>query len=104
MITTITIIFLLIIIAVLSYLLFINYQRAEKLELYCEAYIQFISALYFRFKDTAQKMKDIDRLGAFQADDEVGTIFTEMNDLIKNLYDYILKYVNTEETKEKTKN
>jgi regulator of sigma D len=104
--TTIIIIFLILIICVLSYLLYINYRRAEKLEQYCETYIQFISVVYFQFKETVQKMKDIDRLGAFQADDEVGTIFTEMNDLISNLYNFITKYVNTEETEEaeKTKN
>jgi regulator of sigma D len=104
--TTVIIIFLLIIVCILSYLLYINYQRAEKLEQYCEMYVQFISVTYLRFKQTVQGMKELDRLGAFQADDEVGTIFTEMNDLIQNLYNFITKYVNTEEAEEtkKTKN
>ena len=51
-------------------------------------------------------MKQLDRLGAFQADDEVGAIFKDMDESIDNLYAFITKYVNREETEKdkKTKN
>lgn len=96
---------LVLLIALLSYLLYINYRRAESAEQYCEAYIKFVSIMFLKFKATRDHMKEIDRLGAFQADDEVGSIFREMDESIKDLYDFITKYVNTEsEETEKTKN
>ena len=51
-------------------------------------------------------MKEIDRLGAFEADDEVGVVFKDIDQSIDNLYEFITKYVNREESKEdeKTKN
>lgn len=93
---------LLLVVGLLGYLTYINYKRAEKAEEYCEAYVKFISALYFQFYDTREKMKEVDRLGAFQSDDEVGVIFRELDTSIENLYDFITKYVNTE-TKEDEK-
>ena len=102
----IVVILLTIIIGILSYLLYINYNRAEKATLYCEAYVRFVSALFFQFTDTRDKMKEIDRLGAFQADDEVGVIFKSIDESIDNLYEFITKYVNTQESEEnkETKN
>jgi hypothetical protein len=48
-------------------------------------------------------MKELDRLGAFQADDEVGTVFKEVDYLIEDLYGFITKYVNAEEAEEDKK-
>jgi hypothetical protein len=95
-----------ILVVVLVYLLYINYQRAERATEYCEAYIRFLSVLFFKFQETRERMKDIDRLGAFKADDEVGTIFKDIDESIDNLYEFITKYVNREETEKdkKTKN
>ena len=102
----IVVILLTTIIGILSYLLYINYNRAEKATQYCEAYVRFVSALFFQFTDTRDKMKEIDRLGAFQADDEVGVIFKSIDESIDNLYEFITKYVNTQESQEnkETKN
>ncbi len=97
---TLLVIILLITVGLLSYLLYINYRRAERASEYCEAYVQFITTLYFNFSGTRDKMKDIDRLGAFEADDEVGVIFKDMDQSIDNLYEFITKYVNREESKE----
>lgn len=102
------IIFLSLSVLILTYLLYINFSRAERAEDYCEAYVRFITTLYFQFQATREHMKEIDRLGAFRADDEVGSIFMELDSSIDNLYEFITKYVNaepkgTEETK-KTKN
>lgn len=93
----VVIILLTLIVVILSYLLYINFNRAEKATQYCEAYVRFVSALYFKFIDTRDRMKEIDRLGAFQADDEVGVIFKSIDESIDNLYEFITKYVNTEE-------
>lgn len=102
----IAIIILSVLVALLSYLLYINFNRAEKAERYCEAYVRFITALYFKFLDTRDRMKEVDRLGAFRADDEVGVVFNEIDESINELYEFITKYVNAKESKEneKTKN
>lgn len=100
----ILVILLTILVGVLGYLLYINFRKAEIAENYCEAYVRFISALYFRFNETRDKMKEIDRLGAFQADDEVGSVFKEMDSSIDDLYDFITRYVNKTEENKETKN
>ena len=49
-------------------------------------------------------MKEVDRLGAFRADDEVGSIFKELDGSIDDLYDFITRYVNKTEENKETKN
>lgn len=104
MVVIIIVLFLLV--ALLSYLVYVNYKRAERATLYCEVYVRFVTALYFRFRDTRNKVKDIDRIGAFQADDEVGFIFKEIDNSVDELYEFITKYINAEQAKEtkETKN
>ncbi len=97
------IIILTLIVGFLGYLLYINFRRAERTVEYCEAYVRFISALYFKFKDTRDTMKEIDSRGSFQADDETGTVFKELDNQIETLYDFINKYVNAEQPKEDEK-
>lgn len=85
---------------ILAYLAYINYIKYNKALKYTEAYILFVSNLWFRFNDTKAKMDEIDRRGAFKADDEVGHTFTALQDCINDLYEFITKYVNKEESKE----
>jgi hypothetical protein len=92
-----------VIIAILSYLVYANWKKAERASEYCEAYVRFISALFFRFTETRDKIQEVDRLGAFKADDEVGFIFKEIDQSIDDLYKFITKYVNTAEDKEDEK-
>jgi len=99
----VTIIILSILVALLSYLLYINYRRAERATLYCEVYVRFVSALYFRFRDTRERLKEVDRLGAFEADDEVGFVFKDIDESINELYEFITKYINAEQAKEAKK-
>lgn len=92
-----------VLIAILSYLVYANWKKAERASEYCEAYVRFISALFFRFTETRDKIQEVDRLGAFKADDEVGFIFKEIDQSIDDLYKFITKYVNTAEDKEDEK-
>ena len=92
-----------VIISILSYLVYANCKKAERASEYCEAYVRFISALFFRFTETRDKIQEVDRLGAFKADDEVGFIFKEIDQSIDDLYKFITKYVNTAEDKEDEK-
>lgn len=97
------VILLFIVVAVLGYLAYIQYRRAEQAINYCEAYVRFVSTLYFKFSETRSRMKEIDRLGSFQADDEVGVIFTDIDESIDSLYEFITKYVNKEEAEKDAK-
>jgi len=99
----IAIIILSIMVLVLGYLVYANYKKAQRAADYCEAYVRFISTLFFRFNDTRDRIKEVDRLGAFQADDETGFIFQEMDSEIEDLYEFITRYVNTAETEEDKK-
>lgn len=97
------VIILVLLLAFTGYLLYINYRRANRAVEYCEAYVRFISALYFQFKDTRDTMKEIDARGSFQADDETGTVFKELDVQVETLYEFIRKYVNTEQAEEDEK-
>jgi hypothetical protein len=87
----------------LAYLVYANWKKSERAAEYCEAYVRFISVLFMRFTETRNKLEEVDRLGAFKADDEVGFIFKDIDESINDLYQFITKYVNTAEDKEDKK-
>jgi len=87
----------------LGYLVYANWKKAERAAEYCEAYVRFISVLFVRFTETRNKLEEVDRLGAFKADDEVGFVFKDIDESIDDLYQFITKYVNTAEDKENEK-
>ena len=53
-------------------------RKVERLETWIESYAQ-------RIQDTQQALKDIDSKGNFEADDEVGVIFTAIKEAIDEL-------------------
>lgn len=96
----IAIVLLSLIICVMAYVIYVQIVKYNRLLAYTEMYVQFIGAIAIRTQMAYDEMKEIDRLGAFQADDEVGVVFQEINNNIKDLNEFIAKYVNasTEET------
>ena len=48
-------------------------------------------ALENRLSKIITEVKDIDRKGMFEADDEVGTIFTQIKSMITTLNDFLAK-------------
>ena len=67
-------------------------RKQEALEEYIEElensntdYYQFFNTLKTRMNESNSKLKQIDRLGSFEADDETGFIFTELRDIINDL-------------------
>jgi hypothetical protein len=48
-------------------------------------------ALENRLSNIITETKDIDEKGMFEADDEVGTIFEQINNMIKTLNDFLAK-------------
>ena len=53
-------------------------RKVERLETWIESYAQ-------RIKDTQRVLKEIDSKGDFEADDEVGVIFTAIKEAIDEL-------------------
>ena len=49
------------------------------------SYYEFFTTLKSRMNESNSKLKQIDRLGSFEADDETGFIFTELRDMIDEL-------------------
>ena len=90
MITTIIILSVILIISLL--INFNQMRKQEALESYIEElensntdYYQFFTTLKSRMNESNSKLKQIDRLGSFEADDETGFIFTELRDIIDDL-------------------
>ncbi len=90
MITTIIILSVL-----LTASLLINFNQMRKQEAFEEyieelensntEYYQFFTTLKTRMNESNSKLKQIDRLGSFEADDETGFVFTELRDIIDEL-------------------
>lgn len=82
--------------SVLGYLVYVQVRKLQYVQRYCEAYIQLISALYFQVNNMKDRLKEVDRLGSFKADDEVGFVFEEIDHMVEDLHTFITKYVNAE--------
>ena len=57
----------------LSYVVFNLTRKVERLETWIENYAQ-------RIQDTQQVLKEIDSKGTFEADDEIGVVFTSIKE------------------------
>ena len=53
-------------------------RKVERLETWIEDYAQ-------RIKDTKQVLEEIDAKGSFEADDEIGVVFTSIKEAIDEL-------------------
>jgi len=60
------------------YVVFNLYKKVDLLE-------QWTDATYISIQNTLTKMRDIDATGHFEADDEVGTIFKELDETLNEL-------------------
>ena len=54
--------------------------KTEKLETWVENFTQQVTKVH-------EDLNDIDQSGAFESDDEVGTVFTELKGIVKDLND-----------------
>ena len=62
----------------LSYVVFNLTRKVERLETWIEEYAQ-------RIQDTQQVLKEIDNKGTFEADDEIGVVFTAIKEAVEEL-------------------
>ena len=70
----------------------IQLRRQERLEEYIQEledsnvnFYDFFKTLKTRMSEANSRIRGIDRLGPFQADDEIGFIFKEIQDLVEEL-------------------
>jgi len=87
-----TIIILSVILTISILINFNQMRKQEALEEYIEElensnteYYQFFTTLKSRMNESNSKLKQINRLGSFEADDETGFIFTELRDMVDEL-------------------
>jgi hypothetical protein len=59
-----------------------------------ELYEQVFQEMKEKSNKAYAEMKDIDELGAFEADDEVGDVFDEIKNIVEELDKYITENVN----------
>jgi hypothetical protein len=60
-------------------------EYIEELEVSNQSYENFYSELKQRTGDMYSYIKNLDRLGSFQSDDETGVVFKEMQSIIEKL-------------------
>jgi hypothetical protein len=90
MITTIIILSVILIISIFVNVNQLRKQEAdaeyiEDLETSNAKFYDFFTQLKSKMNESNSKLKQIDRMGAFEADDETGFIFSELRDIIDEL-------------------
>jgi hypothetical protein len=101
--TTFLIIFsaiLLIAVGVLSYLLWVSYRKVNAAVKYAEWYASFIFVMLQKVRDVKMEMDIIDQRGSFRADDEVGTTFEALQEVINDMDEFIKANLETTDGKE----
>ena len=81
---SLTIIFVLIV-AVLVYAIINLVKQTEQLEDQVSYYIDVVDAVREKVLDVQVQLKEIDIKGSFEADDEVGFVFKEIQELVDDL-------------------
>ena len=66
------------IVITLGFTTFNQMRKVERLETWVEDYAQ-------RIQDTKQVLEEIDSKGSFEADDEIGVVFTSIKEAIEEL-------------------
>ena len=71
-------ILLTLLVLILGWTTFNQLRKVERLESWIEDYAQ-------RIQDTKQVLEEIDAKGSFEADDEIGVVFTAIKDAVDEL-------------------
>lgn len=78
MIEIFTIIFSVLLILTQTYIIYNLYTKVDRLE-------QWVDSTYMSIQAAIVEMKKIDSTGHFEADDEVGTVFTQLKETVFKL-------------------
>jgi hypothetical protein len=90
------------IILICIYLLILNSNKLENLEEALakldednDKLVNFISSLNIRLHTDYSHLKEIDRRGSFESDDEVGFVFNTIKSIIEDSYKIVNEFLNT---------
>ena len=79
---------LIILVVIIAVSIFVNinlFRKLEVLETELERYDTTNDAVYISMMNAYTRMKSLDRLGAFESDDETGYIFSEIKSAMEQL-------------------
>lgn len=79
---------LIILVVIIAVSIFVNinlFRKLEVLETELERYDTINDAVYISMMNAYTRMKSLDRLGAFESDDETGYIFSEIKSAMDQL-------------------
>lgn len=98
---TIVIISLSILVIISLYVIVISYNKIEKLEsLLKDSYSEndelfdFIVEVNQRLFQDYESLKEVDKRGSFESDDEVGFVFNTIKNTVEDSYAFVNKYLN----------
>tara|TARA_S200002703_G_scaffold24888_2_gene21579 strand:- start:1851 stop:2171 length:321 start_codon:yes stop_codon:yes gene_type:complete len=87
--------------AISVWLVFVHIRKVAKLQAYMEIFTRVTGLVALRVNNAHRRMKEVDRLGSFEADDETGYVFEELKKSTAELDAFIKQYITTE-TEEST--
>jgi hypothetical protein len=98
---TVVIISLSILVIISLYVIVISYNKIEKLEsLLKDSYSEndelfdFIVEVNQRLFQDYESLKEVDKRGSFESDDEVGFVFNTIKNTVEDSYAFVNKYLN----------
>lgn len=98
---------LIVITLILIYLLYVNVRKLDTIESIAsnlqdenENLIGFIGEINTRLYNDYEHIKEIDRRGSFESDDEVGFVFVTLKSIIEDSFVFVNNYLNTQEFNE----
>lgn len=87
--------------AIVGWLAFVQIRKVSKLQAYMELFTRVTGLVALRANNAYKRMKEADRLGSFEADDETGYIFDEIKKSTTELNDFIKQYIDIETNTDK---
>lgn len=92
--------------SIAGWLAYVQVRKVLKLTAYLELYTRMMLVTTVKVDKAYRRMKEVDRLGSFEADDETGMIFHEIKQATVELNEFIKRYIddsNEEDSKEQKK-
>ena len=83
------VLFLVLLLLASCYVIYNLYSKYQLLENVAQENVDFIIAIRSRVLSQQSYLKQLDRIGAFESDDEVGHFFKELNKIINDIALYL---------------
>ena len=97
------VLFLVLLLLCSGYVIYNLYKKYESLESIAQENLEFILSVRARVLSQRSYLKQLDRKGAFESDDEVGIFFKELKKIINDITLYLEIEEKEEDTDEESK-